>query len=283
MIDSKVRLTGGGYTVVLTDSAEALHRQPGGGGWGMAPVINSWFEGAGDGAMLRGTRRTPRELRIPVAAFGADTRAVESNIRNLVRIIRNPFLVHIDLDDGQSFWITATYDSGLEGVYTASPDQWAQATIVLKCPDPFWTSDASQAFVVAPNPALTPLLDEFANLHVASAAAFGTVSVTNVGDVESRPTWTVHGAGTAVTLEVDGVGLTLTRALSASDIVTIAYADGGWTVKDQTGLNLYAYLSASPVFPTLPPGGSIVTASMTGTDTNAYIRCVYPERREVVY
>lgn len=285
MIDSKVRLTGGGYTITLSDSAEKLQRQPGGGGWGMVPVVNSWFEGAGDGATLRGTRRTQRELSIPFAAFGANAREVEANLRQLVRIIRNPFLVHIDLADGQSFSITAVYDSGLEGAYTAAPDKWATATLVLKCPDPYWVSDASQAFIIAPTPAASAFLALYSGLPVASSAAFGTVAATNIGDVDSRPTWTVHGPGDALTLAVNGVGLILNKVLSSTDIVTIQYVNGGWTITDQTGLNLYTYLATSPpaVFPVLPPGGSVVTATMTGTGVASFIQCVYPERREIIY
>jgi len=283
MIDSKVRLTGNGYTVTLKDSADGLHRQPGGGGWGMAPVVNSWFEGAGDGEQLRGVRRTRRELQIPISAFGADRAEVEDNIRSLVRVIRGPFQVHVDYSNGESFWIEATYDSGLEGVYTVAPEHWNEATIILKCPDPYWTSDASQAFVIAPTPADAPFIPLLAGLHVASAAAFGTVGVSNVGDVESRPTWIIHGPGAALHIAVNGVGLVLNKTFLSTDIVTIKYEGGGWTIKDQAGVNQYPYLDPAPVFPVLPPGGSIVTASMTSTGTETYIQCVYPERREVVY
>lgn len=283
MIDSKVRLVGDGYTITLTDSAKELHRRPGGSGWGMAPVVNSWFEGAGDGDILRGTRRVRRELVIPVAAFGGTPRAVETNIRTLVKIIRNPFRVYIDLEDGRSFWIDAVYESGAEGVYSATPAEWNEMDIVLSCPDPYWTSEEAQSFIIAPAPASNPFLAPFSALSVASAAAFGSVTVMNNGDVASRPTITIKGPGVDPTFQVDGVGFTLTKTLTASDVVTVEYKDGGWTIVDQTGANQYGLLSTLPVFPELPPGGSVVTANMSGTDSTSYIRAVYPERREVVY
>src|SRR5690606_10133985 len=208
---------------------------------------------------------------------------VEDNLRQLVRVIRGPFQVHVDYLDGRSYWIDATYDSGLEGVYTAAPERWNTMTINLKCPDPYWTSDAQQAFVIAPSPADAPFLPELAGLHVASAAAFGEVVAQNVGDVDSRPTVTAHGPGTGLTIAVNGEGLVLNKTLGINDVVTIDFVDGGWTIVDQTGANLYPYLDPAPLFPVLPPGGSVVTASMGDTGVQSYIQFVYPERREVVY
>ena len=285
MIDSTVRLVGGGYTVTLTDSAEELHRQPGGSGWGMAPVANSWFEGAGDGAHLRGTRRLRRELVVPLAAFGGTPRLVEAAIRKLVQIIRNPFRIYVDLADGQTFWIDAVYESGAEGVYTAAPAQWNDMPVVFHCPDPYWTSDTSQAFNIAPIPASNPFLDPLAALSVASSSAFGEVSIMNTGDVASRPTLTIHGPGTNPTFLVNGEGFVLEKTLTNTDIVTVEYHGGSWTIEDQLGNNLYAELKANPVpiFPELPPGISLVTATMTATGVESFIKGIYPERREVVY
>lgn len=284
-IDSTVRLTGGGRTVVLTDTPEQLHRRPGGSGWGMAPVVNSWFEGAGDGTRLRGTRRTARNLAIPLDVLGDSRADIETALRALIAIIRDPFLVHVDYDDGRSYSIPAVYDSGLEGVYSDAPETWNTATINLKCPDPYWTSDATQSFVIAPTPAASPFVLHLSALNVASSAAFGNVNITNTGDVDSRPTWTIKGPGVNPTIAINGVGFVLQKTLATADIIKVAYADGGWTIVDQNGVNQYPYLQTSPVpiFPSIPPGGSIATASMSGTSADSYIAAVYPERREVVY
>jgi phage-related protein len=285
VIDSTIRLTGQGYTVNLTDSPEQLHRRPGGAGWGMAPVANSWFEGAGDGARLRSTRRTQRELTIPIDVLGNSRQDIENNIRSLVQIIREPFLVHVDRTSGESFYIEAVYESGLEGVYTTAPEYWNQVSIVLKCPDPYWTSEAVQQLLVAPVPAPYPFVQRLAALPVASSAAFGQVSIENSGDVESKPTWTIHGPGTGVTLSIAGNGLVLNRTLTSANTITIQHNGVGWTIVDETGANQYPNLATTPapVFPTIPRGTSLATVSMANTDANSFIRAVYPERREVVY
>lgn len=284
MIDATVRFVGAnGQTVTLTNKATDLLRQPGGGGWGMAPVVNSWFEGAGEGARLRGTRRGRRELTIPVAAFGASRGEIDVKLRQLGRTIHDPFRVYVDFDDGRTFWIEAVYEDGAQGSYTMAPEYYAELPIVLSCPDPYWTSDDSQVFTIAPASALAPFLPKLADLSLGSSAALGTAVINNAGDVSSRPSWEVHGPGTDLTVSLGAMGFVLRKTLTASETVYIKYELGGWTVKDQSGVNLYGYLDPAPWFPEFPPGLSNVTASMGSTGTQSYIRATYPERREIVY
>jgi hypothetical protein len=284
--DSTVRLVGkNGQTVTLLDTAEQLMREPGGSGWGLAPVANSWFEGAGDGARLRGTRRLQRELDIPVSAFGGSRADVEAQLRRLVQSVRDPLTIFVDYADGRSYSIAAVYDSGGSGQYGASPERRAQMPLVFKCPDPFWTSVQFQTLEVRPassGPFLAPLVA----LPVSSSVAQGLVAVTNVGDVPSRPTWTVHGPGSGLKLlsgSATGPGLVLTKTFTNTDVVTVQYVDGGWTIKDQAGANLYASLGPSPLFPEFPPGVSQVYVEFSGATAETFIRATYPERREVVY
>lgn len=284
MIDTTIRLVGAnGETVTLLNTAEELMRMPGGSGWGMAPVANSWFEGAGDGARLRGTRRLQRELIIPVSAFGAARTDVEFQLRRLAGAIREPFLVFMDYADGRSFSIPAVYEAGAEGVYGNNPERQNQLPIVLKCPDPYWTSVQYQSFTVKPSLG-DPFLPELAELHVGSSVAQGQVTVTNEGDVASRPTWTITGPGDGLSLTIAGRGLVFpTYSITAGTTVKIEYADGGWTIKDQLGANLYPYLGPAPWFLEFPRGVSIVDIAMSNATSATAVQAVYPERREVMY
>lgn len=286
MIDSTVRLVGAnGESVTLLDTAEDLMREPGGAGWGLAPVANSWFEGAGDGAKLRGTRRLQRELDIPVSAFGMNRQGVENQLRRLTRSIRDPLTIFVDYADGRSYFIPAVYEAGGTGSYGANPNRRAQMPLVFKCGDPYWTSVQYQTIEVRPA-ASGPLLDPLVALHVSSSVASGLVAVTNIGDVPSRPTWTIQGPGSGLKLLSDsstGPGLILTKTFGASDVVTIQYVNGGWTITDQTGANQYSLLGTAPLFPEFPPGTSNVYMEMTGATSATFIRATFPERREVVY
>lgn len=284
MIDATIRLVGAnGQSVTLLDTPEQLMRMPGGAGWGMVPVANSWFEGAGDGARLRGTRRLQRELVIPISAFGASRAEVEVLLRQIAGTIREPFKVYMDYADGRSYWIEAVYEAGASGQYGANPERRADLPIVLKCPDPYWTSVQFQTLTV--KPALgNPFLPELAELQVGSSVAQGQVTVNNVGDVSSRPTWTITGPGTALSMTIGGRGLVLpTYTLTAGTIVTVKYEDGGWTIKNQLGANLYTQLGPAPWFLEFPPGTSVVDISMTDATSATKIEAIYPERREVMY
>lgn len=283
MIDSVVRLVGDTRSVTLTDSIAGLMRQPGGGGWGMAPVVNAWFEGAGSGARHRGTRRVQRELTFPMYAFGGSRQDIEDTLRILAQSVHDPFRVFVDFHDGRSYWIDAVYDSGAEGLYSDNPTDYNSLTLVVKCPDPYWTSVAGQSFVVAPTPANAPFLPRWAELNLGSAVALGTVTVNNIGDVASQPKWTVHGPGTNLSITLGGRGFTLNRTLTDTETVTIEFTGGGWSVKDQLGANLYASLAAAPYFIEFPPGMSVIDVSMDTAGPATFIQCVYPERREVVY
>ncbi|AVR56759.1 minor tail protein [Microbacterium phage Elva] len=284
MIDATVRLVGkNGQSVTLLDTPDQLMRRPGGSGWGMAPVVNSWFEGAGDGARLRGTRRVQRELVIPITAFGMSRGEVEVELRRLAGTIREPFQVFMDYADGRSYWIGAVYEAGASGQYGANPTRQADMPIVLKCPDPYWTSVQYQTLTVRPSLS-DPLLPELAELHVGSSVAQGQVIVNNVGDVSSRPTWTITGPGSALSLMIAGRGLTLpTYTLTTGTVVTIKFEDGGWTIKNQVGANLYTQLGPAPWFLEFPPGTSTVDITMSDATSATKIEAIYPERREVMY
>lgn len=282
MIDATVRMFGNGHTVQLTNTFSELMRQPRGGGWGMAPVINTWFEGAGDGARLRGTRRTQRTLSIPVKAIGSTRQEVEDQVRRLVAAIRDPFRVYVDFADGRSYYVDAAYDAGAEGSYGPNPNVMTDLPLSLKA-DPYWTSQQFQSFLIAPGASSDPFLPELAGLHVGSSAAFGEVTILNVGDVPSKPTWTIHGPGTNPSVVFGQMGFTLERELTETDIITVAFEDGLWRVTDQNGDNVYADLAPAPWFPEFPPGASIVQVSMADVTSASYIRGIYPEMREVVY
>jgi len=284
VIDATIRLVGAnGQSVTLRDTASELMRQPGGGGWGMVPVVNSWFEGAGDGAVLRGTRRVQRELVIPIKAFGMGRQAVETQLRRLTNAIREPFRVFMDYDDGRSYWIEAVYEAGAAGQYGSNPNRIADMPIVLKCGDPYWTSVQAQSFTV--RPALgEPFLPELAELHVSSSVAQGQVTVVNVGDVASRPAWTIKGPGTGLELTLNGRGISLPDyTLDTTTVVSIRFEDGGWLIEDEAGENLYTFLGPAPWFPEFPPGTSIVDVALADATADTSIQAVYPERREVMY
>lgn len=267
----------------LRDDARDYLRTQGGAGWGLAPVAHQWFEGAGDGAVLRSQRRAQRAYTLPTVLFGGDRQQVEDRLRAWARVVRDPFRIQVDYPDGRGYWISAAYDSGASGVYSDSPERYADlSSVTFICGDPYWTSTQMQSFAVrqgTPSPGLLPWLSM---LMVSQSAAFGEVPVTNVGDVHSAPRWTVRGPG-HLTVSVDGRGFSTKVPLSVDDVLTIRKERFGWTVKDQSGANRYGSITPGAIFPEFPPGESTVVVVMTGTTMASSVVASFAERREIVY
>lgn len=283
MVTTTVRLVAPGRgTIRLRDDAIDYLRMTGGSGWGLAPVVNHFFEGAGDGAQLRGQRRATRTLTIPTAVMGEGRQDIENKLRAWARVIREPFRIYIDYSDGKQFWIPAVYDTGASGAYTPDPDAWAEMPVAFKCEDPLWTSTQLQQFVVqqgSPSPGMLPWLSM---LMVSPGGAFGQGQLNNPGDVESPAQWIVTGPASGVEIDIDGGGFTL-GAVSAGEEIRIRKQNRHWTVTDQTGANRYALTNMTAVFPFVPPGSSTITINVTGASADTRVVCLYPERREVIY
>lgn len=280
----KIRLVGPGGTIHLTDKAADYLRTQGGSGWGMAPVANSFFVGAGDGAVYRSTRRTQRIYTLPVIVFGSGRQKIEDRIRALTRVAREPFRIYADYPDGRSYWIEAIYDSGAAGDYNDSPEQYAELPFVFTCPDPYWTSVVMQSFTIESGVADQPLLPEFAELWIGPSAAIGSVQVSNVGDVPTNPSWRLTGPiGAGAAISINGQGFTFKPAIRGDEVITIQRVNNGWTISDQDGVNRYADLGPAPVFAALPAGTSTVNVTATEVTPASSVVCVFPERREVVY
>lgn len=282
-MSASVRLVAPGRgTINLRNDTLNYLRMPGGSGWGLAPVVNQFFEGAGDGAQLRGQRRTVRSLRLPVSVFGTDSQQIENRLRAWARVVREPFRIFVDYPNGDSYSIPAVYDSGGSGAYTDSPEDWAEMPVTFKCEDPFWTSTRLREFVVQQAPPSPGLLPWLSMLMVSPSGAFGEGDLVNPGDVESPAEWIITGPASGIDIDIAGVGFTL-GAIGAGEEIRIRKENRHWTVRDQTGANRYALTNTTAVFPYVPPGTSRITIDVVGASSDTKVVCLYPERREIVY
>jgi hypothetical protein len=273
----KFSFVGATDTIDLRMDAQDYLRAKGGSGWGMAPVANFWFEGVGDGAQYRGTRRTKRTYVMPVAVLAPDPRDLEDRIRRMSQLIRDPFVIQAEYSDGRIFTIPAVYDSGAEG---SEDSGWshAQFPLTFQCGDPYWTSeqvwslnwsDASQVAFLA-------------TLTLSASTLSGTREVNNRGDVEVRPSWVIQAPFDSVAVSVGGVGFSFTQTL-ASGFLSIKWEKDGWKVTDQAGVNRYNGFASTPRFPLFPRGLSQVDVTITGVGAGTRVSVFWPERREVVY
>lgn len=276
---TRIEISGAGESVTLTDYAADFLRSQGGSGWGKAPVVNMWSEGAADGKRFRGKRSIARVLNLPVHVFGGTATVVNDRVRQLVRIFAGEAVLRVTQDDGRIFTIPVVYENGLEGDYDLGKQVAAFEGLTLSCPDPFWTSldiETVEWVYAAGEPFLERRV-------LSSADLAGDRQVTNLGDVSARPSWTVQGPFSGFEALINGVGFEFTEALLVGETLTISFDGWGWTVTDDTGANRYAGIAWGSRFPLLPADASTVTLALAGADSGTRVSMSWAERREVVF
>lgn len=281
MSDSvKFSLVGASGVIHLREDAADYIRTSGGSGWGMAPVANQWFQGAGPGARFRGARRVARTLSLPVVVFAEGPREVESRLRRLARTVHDPILIRATYPDGAVFTIPAVYESGAEGSYGSDGgERHARWAFVFKCGDPYWTSESVQTTEWSDS-SQVPFLD---TLTLSASTLSGVREVVNTGDVESRAAWVIRGPFASVSAEVGGVGFEFTDPMGAGEFLSIRWENDGWMVTDQDGVNRYDGFASTPRFPVFAPGVSQVTVDVLDAATGTRVSLFWPARVEVVY
>ena len=288
MADVTITLTGAnGDTITLGYGDFILESEV--SGFGRPPVKVRIDENASDGGTFRYSRRSIREIDMPVMVSGVNRTEVESKLRRLARIL--------DDSTGIGTTITVTYASGevwfIEGHNVSGADTkfgengvltFARWLLVFQCPQPYWTRQAPVSYSVAAAASGRGLLspNTMANMKVAAAQVLGNISVDNPGDVSAPPTYILNGPFDSVTIQnASGVGFVYNAPVIAGNSVTINTATG--TVTDQAGANKYASLSAAPKFFNIPAGTSPVLMTAVNSTTATLLQLNFQPRKEVVF
>ncbi len=208
----------------------------------------SFFEDASpafDGATVRGTpRANPRDITVPIHIW-ARTRAEAKEIWGQFVFDLNPQngsgILTVYERDGTSRQIPAYYSQGMEGSADdsdgAGPTWWTFAA-VFHASRPYWLGNQRQVvYQIAGGGSFFPLLP----LVVTDSSPGGSVHISNNGDTDSFPTWTVRGPATSLTLTnvTTGKSFTIDYALSPGDTLVIDTTDGNKFVKLNGSVNLW--------------------------------------------
>jgi hypothetical protein len=102
-------------------------------------------------------------------------------------------------------------------------------------------------------------------IWIKSSFTLSSASITNDGDKDAWPVWTVRGPCTTVTVGLAGHAITFPMTLTSGQWVTIDTDPSDQTAYDQTGADRSAELTAVD-FAEIPPGVNVpLTVSMSGT------------------
>lgn len=173
--------------------------------------------------------------------------------------------------DGSARELRCFYESGLRG---EPGENWvkAQPVVTFLAPDGYWR-DVEET-VIEHSYVGTPVsfFDPF--FTVSDSQVLGEATITNVGDVDAWPEWTITGPMTSIaaTNHTTGKAFTLDHALTSGEQITIRTARPRPMVRGPADINLVGALNwpAAQLWPLIPDLNEIefdVAGAAAGTKT----------------
>jgi hypothetical protein len=202
-------------------------------GFGMVTVEHHRDEHAIlPGSTWRDARVLNREVFLPLYVFSdGSSRDWQEHNRRFWRIMRTrkTALLHVMWPDGTRRHLRVRYEKGGEEAFELDPVfyGWAKYGIYLTAEQPYWEAtepEAREWGTALPvyffgggtdEPTLGP------PFGIAKPSTAGRTAITNPGDVEAWPVWTITGPMTSCELGVDGATISVPFSLSTGDVLVI--------------------------------------------------------------
>ncbi len=251
--------------------------------FGLPPVVNQWWEGAGDGSIFRGKRVRSRDGDLPIYILGDSRAHLKQLLSRLTRVLAFPCDLVVQDEDG-SQWATTVVRSGGGGfVYGEDTigDRDMSMVLTFTSGDPYFTSREVSVQQVGGVATASAFLSSIVSLPVSPTSTIGTMTIENTGDAEAFPTWVVYGPGNNFkAVSPSGQTLWWKGSLLSGEWLTLDTKEG--TVIDHLGVNRYAELAAAPRFWSVPPGVTGSQVSLQGTIDTSKIVCFWRARKWMV-
>ena len=257
----------------FADGAEILDR--GVRGRFMPPVKIIEAETPGQpGSRRREVRHLARDIAVPLYVEGESASALRGTVRDWLRrfdaVLGNGRLRATPPIGGQRE-IACCYEDGFEGDEGTNGAglHWQTATLLFHAFDPYWY-DVSPIVVSWTLGATPATFFPFFPLRLTSSEVFADAVVSNGGDVEAWPVWTITGPGSSIVLRnlTTGKLLNLSTVLTAGETATIDTRPGAKTVVKNDGSNLFPdLLSDSSLWPLVQDSNSVRVEMASATST----------------
>jgi hypothetical protein len=246
-----------------------------------------------DGAYLRSVRAPARELFIPIymeAAGRLELLALKRGFLASISPVHGSCRITLTEEDGSSRFIDALYYDGARGDEgtDVSGVSWLKWGLIFRALDPFFYSGAPQTIrFTSGSLELNPFFgDPFLNRPFLNKAHSlnGESEITITGDVDTWPTWTIHGPadGMTFTRQVAGQAdqsFTLDMSLSSTQAVIIDTRPRSKSVVDaETGENLWRFLGPSPHLWPISRGVNRVLIEVGGVGGETSVSLTYSPR-----
>jgi hypothetical protein len=259
-------------------------------GMGAAPYTLTSDPHPRGGARLRHVQAQPRVIVWPVLVKGADHQQFTDNWRSLARAFtrtlrEGPGLLEVARPDGRVRQIPVYYQDGWDGRgQTATGITWDSAVLTLWCEDPYWV-DRLPVTVHRETGTLVDFLAPYPS--ISSGQVLGATTVTNPGDVEVWPTWTITGPATRITFTREDTGERFIIDPSTIDVAelgageTVVVSTDPPSVRGPGGANWIGALNwPEAALWSLPPGDTPVTFQLDGAGPGSAVDLTYHPRYE---
>jgi hypothetical protein len=218
-----------------------------------------------------------REIVLPIEVFESTQTDLRTRLRQLTVAFdptRGDGILRSTAPDGSVRQITCRYAQGMElveGLDLLGNVQ--RAALVFTAVDPFWYDTAPTTLTFTTGVQRAFLSAAFLPLALNSDTILGTQTITNDGDAEAWPVWTVHGPCTSIRIANDTTGqvIDLPVALTDTQSVVIDTRPFRKTVRRDDGTNLYGSLTAASSLWSLPRGASQVSIELPGAGAASYV------------
>lgn len=172
-------------------------------GLGAAPVVLTTDPLPRGGVKLRHVQPQARTIVWPVHVEGSTHQEFIDLWRSLARSFTDtlrygPGILDIARPDGRRRQIRVRYQDGWEGLGQAGTGiSWDNAVVSLLAEDPYYY-DPTPVTIVRAFEGASDYLSPFPS--VSSSQVLGDTTLTNPGDVEAWPTWTITGPASSATI-----------------------------------------------------------------------------------
>jgi hypothetical protein len=237
-----------------------------------------------DGATLRFALTDVRVVDVPLVVV-AESYSQLFDACSALDVALNPKAgpgkLRITSPNGAVRDLNCIYAGGFEHDWSQGFSDHISSVLVFRAHDPYlYDTMATQVgpFLASAAPNFFPITP----IKLGSSSVLSSFSIDNSGHVDAFPVWTIHGAGSAITLtnNTTGKSLALTGngglTLGSSDVLVIDTQ--ARTVLLNGVTSQYNKLSFASSLWTLAKGFNSVSVSMTGTNGSSYIACSYKRR-----
>lgn len=252
----------------------------GSGGWLLPPYEMMETNAPDTGMATNVVSLLSRDVDVPILVSATSRTALVSAWRALVYALdpkRGVGKLQFTHVTGNKRELHCRYRQGLPGADAIQALTWFKTVLTFRAIDPYWyaTSPVSGTYVLGEPVSMFP----FFPLRMSSSSVFSSTTVTNQGDTDAWPVWTLTGPGINPVFKnlTTGKQIVLTITLAAREVLEIDTRPGYKTLR-QGSTNKFSCLSKTSSLWSLRKGNNSVQIEMSGSTTSSRIVMSYYPR-----